>query len=249
MEGGKGEANEIGGKVAGSENPVEAEADAPVPSSPHEHNRQTKHEQSASAGSDGTSAPPLSITSSSAGPSEADGSAATPSSDAGADVNDLPVSETPVEERTDAQSSNSTSAPVVVVAGESEKPEEATHPVETEKVFAGFGARRPFGMVPLPVHALGENAPEPLKLPQSQAQTDGSGPTSAALSPVSASGASADFSSKWGTRDGVPSPGSRAMSPSTSQHSATSATSEGSAKRVPIWMRKGGEAGPNSPAA
>ena len=101
---------------------------------------------------------------------------------------------------------------------------------EQEKVFTGFGPGRPHGKIGLPTSSLGENAPVELK-----------------ISPSPAASAGDDFSGKWGTREGTspgalvsPSAGSsRAVSPSGSNQGTAAGET---AKKVPIWMRKGGEA-------
>lgn len=159
------------------------------------------------------------------------------------DGEELPVLnlDTPAEERGNAMAGIGTGAPPLGAGNEGPK-----H-AQQEKVFKGFGPDRHYGKIGVPV-------PPTLSLPSPSA--DDQPPlqriASQSPSPSADSAATEDFSSKWGTREGLarlPSPGlsaggrSGAVSPAMSATNSADGGSDagGEKKKVPIWMRKGGE--------
>ena len=145
----------------------------------------------------------------------------------GSEVPSLSATSTQPSEEVGLSSSSPSSneIPAQTVQTQSSPSEEKK---EEEKVFNGFGPNRPYGKIGLPTSSLGPDAPVGLKISPS--------PTRA-----NEGGEEKSYSSKWGTREGgLISPGagngSRAVSPSASSQG------ESAGKKVPIWMRKGGEA-------
>lgn len=142
------------------------------------------------------------------------------------------------------------------------EPDEAPGQV-TEKVFTGFGPNRPYGKIGLPTE---EATPEETATRPSDEENKILPPTLRIKQPRELEeildgqqkdgSKQADFADKWGSRDGgsplhVRSPGltsvksndgNDTMSSSAAENGNGNAESKGTEKKVPIWMRKGGEA-------
>jgi hypothetical protein len=137
----------------------------------------------------------------------------------------------------------------------------ATITSPSEKVFRGFGPNRPYGKIGLPVEEA--NPEEEAEAERSLSEENRILPPNLKIKePVGvnesmAEPSRAEFASKWGSREGSPLPPKSPAATSTTPLPVDSTTSEPhsgaatptddaksdqySEKKVPIWMRKGGE--------